>query len=319
MHHLHQFSRIFQFISDLDIRAASLVAGGLRTSTHRTYSSAQRHYIRFCATYAFPPIPSNETQLLRYVAYCSNLGLAASTVQVYLSAISSLHTLNGLPPPPIHSPRINLSVKSILESQLPPARKAPITVGMLYRFLQALDFTFDSYLWRAVLCLGFFGALRGSEYTSPPPPLMSQLQYFSDQGSLSMTYTINRSKVTPHGFTIPLGCTSHSLCPVCTMSSYLSARSAKFGLHPDSHLFLTESGSPVSKLWLNQLIKLLASKLGLDPAQYSSHSLRAGAATSAQGRPGLQPLGDPETGSLEFGGLLDIHQTVSIPSQTFFY
>ena len=84
----------------MDRLVGQLVQGGLRHRTHTTYSSAQKLYFRFCADHQLQPVPASEQQILRFIVYAHQKSLAPSTIQVYLSGVSSLHTLNGWEAPP---------------------------------------------------------------------------------------------------------------------------------------------------------------------------------------------------------------------------
>ena len=68
---------------------------------------------------------------------------------------------------------------------------------------------------------------------------------------------------------------------MCALSEYLQARAPLLGVHPDSYLFMDSTGRPVSKDQVNQVIKSAVTKLGLSPNNYTTHSLRSGAATTA--------------------------------------
>ena len=282
---------IVHCIADLDHKACSLVAGGLRLSTHKTYSSAQLQFLRFCSTYSLVPIPASEQLLLWFIAYSRTppRALKAESLKVYLSAINSLHTLMGLPPAPTSAPRVRLALKCISESGPGPSQCSPITFLMLSHIFASLPQSLDHLAWKAILALGFFAGLRGAEYSLVPQteggsgsgPRIADAHFASAPSGPFLLFTVVRSKTRPHGFTVPVGCSSSPVCAVCCLWSYLSARQASSPFTQGDPLFLFLSGSQLSKLALNKFIKQAVSSLGLDPRRFSSHSLRAGVATTA--------------------------------------
>ena len=91
---LHTTVMFFPLAMDLvslRLHAKQLVKAGVRPSTARTYSSAQKRYVDFCAQYGLLVMPAEEDTLLLYVAYMHCCKLSVGTVKVYLSAIRSLH------------------------------------------------------------------------------------------------------------------------------------------------------------------------------------------------------------------------------------
>ena len=144
--------------------ATSLVHQGLRRSTHKTYLSAQRYYQKFCLQHQLPFLPASEQTLLRFIAYCHSRKMAPSSIQVYLSAISALHQLNSHPVSQFSSYRIKLALKAVSDIGPSKQQKAPITYQLLSFIMTTLDKGFAGLLYKAVLTLAFYGALRGSAW-----------------------------------------------------------------------------------------------------------------------------------------------------------
>lgn len=273
-----------------------MVCGGLRGNTVRTYSSAQKQYIDFCETFGLIPVPATETVLLRYLAYLnhkstkSKQGLASSSMSVYLSAVRSLHVMQGAPAPPTSSPRIMLALKSVQINNPPPVQKLPICFQLLSHMCNMLHNDYDGLVWKAALSLGFFGCLRGAEYclvhhfrdknvVLVEPPVANSISFGDHNGLPYMLYSVKVSKTTTHGFKKYIGCSHNDVCAVCYMWTYLKMRASLCPIQPGSPLFVFSNGEILDKSTLNRQIKHLVSSLGIDPTQYTSHSLRAGSAT----------------------------------------
>ncbi len=127
----------------------------------RTYSAAQKQYLKFCELYGLTAIPATETVLLRYVAHLSEKpgrgrkGLSALTIHVYLSSVRALQIGLGLPPPPLDASRLQLAVRAVSLRDPPPVQKLPITFPILVGMVHKLGGRLDASLWRAVLSLFF--------------------------------------------------------------------------------------------------------------------------------------------------------------------
>ena len=272
--------------SGIDTLANQLVYNGLRFNTHRTYRAAQRYYVSFCSAHQLPPLPATEQLLLRFVTYAHTKGLSAATIQVYLAGVASLHTLNGLPSPPTGAYRLKLALKA-LSSLSTTTKRAPITHDLLTYFISVLHSTSQHWLWQSMLTLGYFGALRGSEYTATYQsgtifaPLVHQVSIVQLQSSYGIVYTLPRSKTTAKPIHVRIGCSGSDVCAVCSILHYFQYRWAIGTLHPESYLFVHPDGRPVTKHQLNVKIKQLSAMLGLPVSHYSTHSLRSGAATTA--------------------------------------
>ncbi len=286
----------FAHFTDLDEKAEAMVQGGLRVSTQRSYKSVHNKYFKFCSKYGLSPVPTSEMTLLRFIAFLrcqpgkKSQGLSLSSIQVSLSAIRSLHSQLGIDTQSFFTPRVKLALRSVALNAPPPSQKLPITFDILCRILPGLTVDFDGILWFVVIVVGYMGAMRGSEYTCltayksgavvAPPLALSAVSFGRSKGLDYMQIKIPRTKTSIRGTNKVMGCTKNPVCAVCSMRRYLAVRAQKFGSKADSPLFFTASGRVVSKSMLDQKIKHLVTKVGLDPTEFTSHSLRSGAAST---------------------------------------
>ena len=169
-----------------------------------------------------------------------------------------------------------------------PKSRAPITYQLLTYLIQSLPLGPTCALDRSLLTFGFYGALRGSEYTAAisgtgqlSAPKLNQVQFVQVGDSIAYVYTMPTTKTTSQPISINVGCSGTYTCAPCLLRHYLFDRQCTLGLHPESYLFALPNGRPVTKDYLNKLIKTGMSALGIDKSLYSSHSLRSGAATTA--------------------------------------
>lgn len=199
-----------------------------------------------------------------------------------------MHTLQGIAAPTVGH-RVKLALKAVQEAQISTKQKAPITYQLFSQMWSLIQSFNNSALLKAMLGLGFFGALRGSEYSAVVQdgavvaPVIADIVFTKYQQAPAMVYTIKKSKTRRSPIPVAIGCTKGPCCAVCAMTEYMIQRSLEGTLHAHAYLFIDNQGRPVSKQALNSTIKALAYQLGLDSANYSTHSLRAGAATTAHG------------------------------------
>ena len=208
-------------------------------------------------------------------------GLAPATVRSYLAAIRAWALSLGLPEPNIWTPRVHLATRAIQKSHPLPKRPLPITYPLLSSLIKALSPTRDHLIIASALSIQFFGCLRASELCSNLDqalvPTRSDISFYSRDGAPVMLYRCRSSKTASHGFTLHLGCSGAPVCAVCITHHYISSHPA----HPSQPLFQFTSGHLLTYHIYNASIKNLVRAIGLDPASYSSHSIRAGAATQA--------------------------------------
>lgn len=83
------------------MQAAHYIFQSIATSTRRTYSSGERHFMRFCLfnnliSSENPFLPARESTLIHFVTHLAN-SLSYGTIKVYLAAVNNLHIEFGCP------------------------------------------------------------------------------------------------------------------------------------------------------------------------------------------------------------------------------
>ena len=258
-------------------------------STRRVYQSAQRQFIDFCTLDGNVSsngslLPTNEYTLLRF---CSHLAdrLHHSSIKVYLSAVRSLHIDYGFPDPLVHCLQLQRLLRGIKRHQgsRQPQRQ-PVTADIMRVIHRSVDLQNPDHimLW-AACCIGFFGFLRAGEFTvnttfDPSIHLTVQdLQVDAEENPSSLRVHIKSSKTDPfrQGCFIYLGRGQASLCPIAAIMSYLHLRGSSQG-----PLFIDSTGQPLTRVRLSSFLQSTIAAAGI-PGQFSGHSFRIGAATTA--------------------------------------
>ena len=215
-------------------------------------------------------------------------GLAPATIKMYLSAIRAWVIALGLQEPQIWTPRVILACKAVSRDHHPPHQALPITYHLLSQILNFLTSSHDHLLIASAITLQYFACLRASELCANTSlnliPLRSDISFHRSESSFIMIYQCNSSKTSHHGFRVHIGCSKKPICAVCITHYFIT----RYPAAPTQPLYKFWSGQLLTYPIYNAIIKRLITLAGLDPAQYSTHSIRAGAATQAA-RSGLDP------------------------------
>lgn len=265
---------------------------GIANSTRAVYTTGWRKYLEFCKSHNLRPLPITEYHQSAFAAYLS-LSVHWSTIRTYLSAIRFVQIRAGLPDPTVPpSPRLPYILKGIhkLSPEHVRTKRLPVTPALLRKIhvlwsQQAL--TFDHTMLWAAFCTGFFGFMRAGEFTSgtclleridEPYLALTDVAIDSHDNPQILTLHLRQSKTDQfsRGTHIYLGRTNDVLCPVSAMLAYLVIRPPIQG-----PVFVFSNSSLLTRQKLVYHLREAISQLGINPAGYSGHSFRIGAASTA--------------------------------------
>jgi integrase len=249
-------------------------------NTREAYQIAWRDFAAWCRRKHFSSLPARSETVALYITHVLTSGRRVATANLRVSAIAHAHKAAGYPSP------INPDVRAVIRgarriNKDRSIAKRAITIEDLVAICKRKtdDGTLASVRDRALLTLGFAAALRRSELVA----LDLRDVAFAPKGLL---VTIRHSKSDPFGESQSLGISRglrRVTCPVRSVEDWLKIR----GRQPGPLLLrLGAKGEHVLTRRLcakavSRIVKYAVRSIGLDPAQYSSHSLRAGCATAA--------------------------------------
>lgn len=279
------------------------IKNGLAHSTFKSYTFAWHKYANFCSVHKTPLYPVQASSVIAFITHCFvYLNLKPSYIRSLVAGINFFSQLSQSSSSVslFRDNVIKLLLKSIsnVRPSLPDSRK-PITLPILIKLLNTLRLSSYSPYLQSLLSssflLAFYGLLRLGEFTSPNNTFIpsrdlavSDLSFHVNYYSLSLKHTKSKGACT-----IVIARTDGPFCPFLAMFKFVLLRH-KLGFSPEP-LFLTPEGFPMSSAWFLKHLKLLLAASNLPPSQFSGHSFRIGAATSAaaQGIPTstLQQLG----------------------------
>ena len=258
-------------------KAQAYAENALAGNTMRAYKADWRNYSEWCAKHELEALPAEPTTVALYLTALAESGRKASTISRKLSTIKTAHRRAGVASP-TDSEVVHATWKGIRRG-IGTARQgaAPIMPDQLRLMLQVMPETLAGVRDRAILLLGFAGALRRSE-------LVGLEVEDLEETTNGLIVTIRRSKTDQEGegqkVGIPYG--RRGTCPVQAVADWMSAA----GISEGPVFFSIDrwgnlSGSRLSPQGASAVVKRAVKRAGLDPSKYSGHSLRAGLATSA--------------------------------------
>ncbi len=241
-------------------------------NTRRAYQSDLRAFRKWGGD-----VPTNPHELARYIAE-EGQRLHPSTIQRRLAALSVAHRLKGGSGHPTHHPLVKAAMRGLQRvSGVAQDQAAPLLVEDLWAVLDKTGDSIRDQRDRALLLIGFAGGLRRSEVVGLD---LDDLEPVRE----GLIITLRRSKTDQErrGRRIGIPHARGRWCPVREAQVWIETAEItegplfrslrKGGVISDDRL----SGEAVSVL-----IKRHARGIGLEPAKFSGHSLRAGFVTSA--------------------------------------
>ena len=291
-----------------DAEEATRFAAQARSeNTKRAYRADWADFTAWCDERAASALPATPETVTLYVASRARAtpagpGLRVSTLTRRLAAIGQIHKLAGHPSPasrqdePLHSVwRGLVREKGLAPEKVAPALTPDIAamVGAIHAEVQEAESAppdrareataLRGRRDRALLLLGFAGALRRSELAGVR---VSDVTVSPD----GLRLVIPKSKTDQEraGHVIGVAYGAHvATCPVRAYQSWVRAAGAALGRPLAGPAFRgvgrggTLGGRGISAKTVARVVKARAAAAGLDPALYSGHSLRAGFATQA--------------------------------------
>jgi site-specific recombinase XerD len=248
-------------------------------NTLRAYDRAMGAFRIWCDEKRVASLPALPETVAAYIVDRMKQGASASTLSVTLAGIRHHHhECNQV------SPTEDKNVKSVMRGirrtiGTAPSQKQPATAERIAAMVAHIPDTLHGKRDRALILLGMAGAFRRSELAALDIENLRE----SPEG---LDVTITRSKTDQEGagylIAIPHG---QSLKPVQAVKDWINAAAISEG-----PLFrpVSRGGNAAARRLSAQSVALIvkhyAGMAGLDPAELSGHSLRAGFVTSAAER-----------------------------------
>jgi len=257
--------------------ASGFLSKSKADNTRKAYASDWDDFIHWCKRFQRRPLPADPSTVAYYLADCS-ARLKTSTLQRRLATIAEAHKTAEFESPTRHA-HVRLVWAGIRrEKGTAQLHRKPVLTRHLVGMLEALPGTLLGLRDRALLLLGFAGAMRRSELVGLDVSDLS----VGDEG---LTVLIRKSKTDPEGagrtLGIPTGA-NEATCPVKAVLAWLDATKLDDGplfRRIDRHGFIAERRLCAKAV--ADVVKRTMTAAGKNNRLYSGHSLRAGLITQA--------------------------------------
>jgi len=269
----------FSELEELSSSAKEYARNAYASNTLRAYRSDWAKFVHWGEQNDLPTLPSNPEVIGTYISFLADSGMAVSSIRRHLSTIHKAHDLGEMESP-VKSGRVNAIMRGIVrEHGNQQTRKKAITTKMVKDWIDLLPHDMPSLRDKAVVLVGFAGALRRSEIVALK---FDDVQFIVE----GMIFNIRSSKTDQEGegeiVAIPYG-ENEAYCPVRTLKKWVS--DAEISEGPLLRSFW-KGGAKIRPTAMNaravaEITKKMALQLGNNPDDYSGHSLRAGHATEA--------------------------------------
>lgn len=261
---------------------ADLLEASTSAATRRAHEHDVAHFLDYCATHGLGGIPATPEAVALYIAsLVASDRVRLSTIRRRLASLAVEHRAKGHLDSPTRSELVRLAMRGAARRLgTAPSRSAALRLGTLRVLLDATpQDTARATRDRAVLLLGFAGALRRSEIAALE---VSDLR-LEEEG---LALTVRRSKTDQEGagrvIGIPRG-RHPDTCPVRAVQSWVTVSGITSGPLFRRITRTDHAGKKgISGQTVARIVKEAVARAGLTTTdQYSAHSLRSGFATEA--------------------------------------
>ena len=252
-------------------------------NTLRAYGTAWRDFSTWAAGRGFDPLPCDPAALAEFLTVRAD-AVSLSSLVVKLAAIKRAHADKGFNDPSTH-PVVSRVWAGIRKTKgvAPQRQKKPAEIEVIRKMVADLGERPADVRDRALLLIGLVSACRRSELVG------LNVEDLTETGD-GLVGRIRRSKTDQEGagreVALPYG-SNPSTCPVRAWRAWL----ALIGSEGPAFRQVTKGGrilpGRLSDRAVALIVKRYAVRVGLDPADFAGHSLRAGFVTSADAIDGV--------------------------------
>ena len=265
---------------ELDLRRAADYARAEKAmATRKAYRTDYAIFSFWCEERGLSALPALYETVAAYLAYEADRGAKASTIGRRCAAIRYAHSVSGHPSP-TSDERVKAVVRGIRRTNGVATRRVlPATADRIIAMAPRPDGTLATLRDRALLLLGFAGAFRRSELVALD---LADIEQVAE----GLRVTIRRGKTDQEGAGAVIAIVPGEVaCPVTALLEWVRAANISDGpvfrsVRRGDHV----QGERLTDRSVANIIKSHAARVGLDPTEFSGHSLRAGFLTSAAKR-----------------------------------
>jgi integrase len=265
-------------------------------NTRRAYRAGVRAWCTWCERHGLSCLPANAADIVAFLAAERLQGRKASTIDLRRAAIRYLHLLAGSSVPTAEA-AVAETVAGIRRDAAAcgelPAKKLAATVEILHDILAPIGDDLVGLRDRAVLLVGFAGALRRSELAA----IRVEHLEWRERG-LRLTLPVSKGDRDGHGVTVAIPYGSTALCPVQALKRWQDTAGITHGplfrriwTPPPRGGVLRPpriGDAAIDPRTVARIVQARAAAAGYNAAALGGHSLKRGALTTGMDR-GVHP------------------------------
>jgi site-specific recombinase XerD len=245
-------------------------------ASRRAYRSDFHLFTRWCAARYLSPLPATPAALAAFLACEAQRGSKPSSITRRIAGIRHAHLLAGHESP-TRAEMVKATLRGIRRTiGASPKRKAPLTADCVRTMAEATPDNMTGLRDRALLLIGFAGAMRRSELVG-----LDVADVIQTKDGLRLHIRASKTDQERQGATVAITPGS-STCPIAALKKWLIAAGIDQG--PVFRQMLKGgrvADGRLSDRAVAEIVKNYAQRIGLDATLFSGHSLRAGFLTSA--------------------------------------
>jgi site-specific recombinase XerC len=267
-------------------------------NTRRAYRAGVRAWCDWCDAHSLTPLPACAADVVAFLAAERGRGLSVTTVDLRRAAIRYLHFIAGCPVPTAEA-RVAETMAGIrraaADDGVVPAKKLAATIEILRQIIARIPDDLPGLRDRALLLVGFAGALRRSELAA------IQLEHLEmRERGLRLTLPRSKGERTGKSVTVPIPYGATELCPVRALRRWQDAAAITEGAvfrriwvpalaRPGEAPPLPRIGrDAIDARSVARIIQTRAEAAGFERGALGGHSLKRGAMTTGMDR-GIHP------------------------------
>ena len=274
--------------AELDAKDEEVLRKYLRAALSKNTRAAYRidlgQFEAWCLARGRRVLPASPRTVAAWVAHLAETGMAYSTIQRKLSAISSVHTASKQGSP-TRDVEVRAALAGVRHTKGTKQRRVSAAVAdLLDKVLEAAPRTFRWRRNRAMLLVAWAGAMRSSEL------VRVRLEHvtFDPQGRGALILLpFSKTDQEGKGKSKTLIAIGGSLCPVRALRRWIDKAGITSGYvfrRVFSDRRVADPEKMLNRRTVIRLVKDAISATGIDARSFASHSLRAGFVTEAKKR-----------------------------------
>ncbi len=292
-------------------------------NTRRAYRAGVRAWCEWCDGHALPCLPARAEDVVAFLAAERGRGLSVSTVDLRRAAIRYLHFIAGCSVPTAEAQVVETMAgihREAADSGDVPAKKLAATDAILREILAPIGGDLAGLRDRALLLVGFAGALRRAELAAIRVDHIE-----ARERGLRVTLPRSKGEQAGKAVTVALPYGTAGLCPVRALMGWMAAAgisegavfrrvwaSAKRKTDERPRSWPIVGTKAIDAGTIARIIKKRAKAAAYDPAALGGHSLKRGAMTTGMDQ-GVHPTRLKQLGRHKSYAVLDDYLELGDP------